>query len=80
MLMNSEKALIGAILQAPQAIEACGSLEASMFHDGLLGRIFLEFQRAADFGYRLTPVELAQKLPDVPEQVLLDSLRECADS
>lgn len=80
MVFNSERALIGAILQDPQAVEACGSLGASMFHDGLLGRIFLEFQRAADFGYRLTPVELAQKLPDVPEQVLLDSLRECADS
>lgn len=80
MILNPEKALIGALMTNPQAIKDCGSLQPEMFIDGLLGRIYLQYLRAYDFGYPANLVTLAENLPDVPRPQLLDCLKECSDS
>lgn len=80
MILNPEKALIGALIMNPQAVEECGSLLSEMFIDSLLGRIYLEYVRAYDLGYPANLVTLAENMPDVPSQQLVDCLKECSDS
>lgn len=80
MILNPEKALIGALMTNPQAIKDCGPLQPEMFMDGLLGRIYLQYLRAYDFGYPANLVTLAENMPDVPRSQLLDCLKECSDS
>ena len=80
MILNPEKALIGALMINPQVVRECGSLLPEMFIDDLLGRVYLEYVRANDFGYPANLVTLAENLPDVPRPQLLDCLKECSDS
>lgn len=80
MILNPEKALIGALMINPQAVKDCGSLRPEMFEDGLLGRFFLQYLQAYDLGYPANLVTLAENMPDVPRPQLLDCLKECSDS
>lgn len=80
MQFDAEKALIGAIIENPERVNDCGELQADMFQDDFLGRVFLEYQRAADLGRSLTLVELSSKFLDVSQEVFLDRIRGCADS
>lgn len=80
MILNPEKALIGALMMNPQAVRECGPLLPEMFTDALLGRIYLEYLRANNFGYPANLVTLAENLSDVPRPQLLDCLKECSDS
>lgn len=87
MILDSEKALIGALMIDPQAVKECGSLLPEMFTDSLLGRVYLQYLRvylqylrAYDFGYPANLVTLAENMPDVPRTQLLDCLKECSDS
>ena len=59
MIVNAEQALIGALMMEPRAIKDCGSIRSDMFADALLGRIYLEFLRAHDFGYQANLVTLS---------------------
>lgn len=80
MIINPEQALIGALMLNPQAVKECGSLQADMFTDAILGRVYLEYVRAYDFGYPANLVTIAQGLPDLPQEVFLERIKECADS
>ncbi len=80
MQIDAEKALIGAIIEDPKRVEDCGELQANMFQDPFLGRVFLEYQRAADLGRPLTLVELRSRFSDMPEAEFLDRIRDCTDS
>lgn len=80
MVLNPEKALIGALIMNLQAVKDCGLLLPEMFTNALLGRIFLEYVRVYDFGYPANLVTLAENLSDVPRPQLLDCLKECSDS
>lgn len=80
MIVNAEQALIGALMMEPRAIKDCGSIRPDMFVDALLGRIYLEFLRAHDFGYQANLVTLAANIDDVSQSELLSKLKECSDS
>ena len=80
MIVNAEQALIGALTMEPRAIKDCGSIRPDMFVDALLGRIYLEFLRAHDFGYQANLVTLAANIEDVSQSELLSKLKECSDS
>lgn len=80
MIVNAEQALIGALMMEPRAIKDCGSIRPDMFVDALLGRIYLEFLRAHDFGYQANLVTLAANIADVSQAELLSKLKECSDS
>lgn len=80
MIVNAEQALIGALMMEPRAIKDCGSIRPDMFVDALLGRIYLEFLRAHDFGYQANLVTLAANIADVSQSELLSKLKECSDS
>lgn len=80
MILNPEKALIGALMINPQAVRECGSLLPEMFTDYLLGCIYLQYLRAYDFGCSIDLVTLSENMPDVPKTQLLDCLKECSDS
>ena len=80
MILNPEKALIGALMIDPQAVKDCGSLQPEMFMDGLLGRIYLQYLRAYDFRYPANLVTIAENMPDIPKPQLLDCLKKCSDS
>lgn len=80
MIVNAEQALIGALTMEPRAIKDCGSIRPDMFVDALLGRIYLEFLRAHDFGYQANLVTLAANIADVSQSELLSKLKECSDS
>lgn len=80
MIVNEEQALIGALMMEPRAIKDCGSIRPDMFVDALLGRIYLEFLRAHDFGYQANLVTLAANIADVSQAELLSKLKECSDS
>ncbi len=80
MILNPEKALIGSLMMNPQAVKDCGSLQPEMFIDGLLGRIYLQYLRAYDFGYPANLVTIAENMPDIPKPQLLDCMKDCSDS
>lgn len=80
MILNAEKALVGALMMNPQAVRECGSLLPEMFTDSLLGRIYLQYLRAYDFGYPANLVTLAENMPDISQPELLECLKECTDS
>ena len=80
MIVNAEQALIGALMMEPRAIKDCGSIRSDMFADALLGRIYLEFLRAHDFGYQANLVTLAANIADVSQSELLSKLKACSDS
>ena len=80
MIVNAEQALIGALMMEPRAIKDCGSIRPDMFVDALLGRLYLEFLRAHDFGYQANLVTLAANIADVSQSELLSKLKECSDS
>ena len=80
MIVNAEQALIGALMMEPRAIKDCGSIRPDMFVDALLGRLYLEFSRAYDFGYQANLVTLAANIADVSQSELLSKLKECSDS
>ena len=80
MIVNAEQALIGALMMEPRAIKDCGSIRPDMFVDALLGRIYLEFLRAHDFGYQANLVTLAANITDVSQSELLSKLKACSDS
>lgn len=80
MIVNPEQALIGALMMDSGVIKDCGSLRADMFEDPLMGRIYLEYQRAYDFGYPANIVTLSANIPEIPRDVLLDRLKACADA
>ena len=80
MIVNAEQALIGALMMEPRVIKDCGSIRPDMFVDALLGRIYLEFLRAHDFGYQANLVTLAANIDDVSQSELLSKLKECSDS
>lgn len=50
-----------------------------MFDDDFLGQVYLEYLRAYDFGYPANLVTIAGNLPDLPQNVLLERIKECAD-
>lgn len=80
MILNPEQALTGALLIDPLTVRKCGNLKPDMFTDALLGRIYLEYVRACDFGYPANLVTLAENIPDVSRQELMDCIKQCADS
>lgn len=80
MILDPEKALIGALMMNPQAVRECGSLLPEMFTDPLLGRIYLQYLQAYDLGRPASLVTLAGSMSDVPQQQLVDCLKECSDS
>lgn len=80
MILNPEKALIGALMMDSQAVRECGPLLPEMFTDFLFGRIYLEYVRACDFGYPVDIVTIANNIPDIPRPQILECLKECADS
>lgn len=80
MIVNAEQALIGALMMEPRAIKDCGSIRPDMFVDALLGRLYLEFLRAHDFGYQANLVTLAANIADVSQSELLSKLKKCSDS
>ena len=80
MTANAEVSLIGALMMEPSAIKDCGDLRPDMFTDSLLGRVFLEYLRASEFGYTANLVTIAENMSDVPKEELMGRLRECGDS
>lgn len=80
MIVNPEKSFIGALMLNPQVVRECGFLLPEMFTDALLGRVYLEYARAYDFGYPANLVTLAENMPDIPQPELLERLKECTDS
>ena len=79
MITDAEKALIGALMMDPHEVKKCEGLRPDMFNDALLGRVYLEYLRASDFGYSVDLVTIAANIPEIPQGELLDRLRECAD-
>lgn len=80
MIVDPERALIGALMIDPLAVKECTSLRPEMFADSLLGRVYLEYVRAYDFGYPANLVTIGERIPDISRQELLERLKECADS
>lgn len=80
MILNPEQALIGALMMDPQTVRYCGALQPDMFTDALLGRVYLEYVRAYDFGYPANLVTMAENMSDIPKPELLECLKRCTDS
>lgn len=76
----AEKNIIGALFLDMANMENIhGMLQAEMFRDGLLGKMYLEFQRAYDNGYLVTPAGMLQKLSDrnFPEGAIAEVIKAC---
>lgn len=80
MIVNAEKALIGALMMDSKQVKACEDLRPEMFNDAFLGRVYLEYLRAYDSGYSLNLVTLASKLADIPKSEFMERVKECSDS
>lgn len=80
MIINAECALIGALMIDPQAVRECLCLRPEMFADAFLGRVYLEYLRAYDFGYPANLVTIAEHMPDFPQELFLERMKECSDS
>lgn len=80
--IDPEEGVISALMIEPKAIErVCGMLSPEMFTSEMLGRAYLEYQRAYDNGKELTLGELQQNLTTefMPFQVE-EVLSRCLDS
>lgn len=80
MILEPERALIGALMMEPQAVKDCARLRSDMFADNILGRVYLEYVRAYDFGYPANLVTIAEKFSDLPQEIFLKHMKECSDS
>ncbi len=80
MILNAEKALVGCLINFPEQAADCDSIRADMFSDPFLADVFQELQRAHDFGYSCSLVELRGKFPDMPEQEFIDRISSCSTS
>lgn len=80
MILEPERALIGALMMEPQAVKDCARLRPDMFADNILGRVYLEYVRAYDFGYPANLVTIAEKFSDLPQEIFLKHMKECSDS
>lgn len=79
MMLNPEKALIGALMIEPQAVKVCAELRPDMFADAFLGRVYLEYLRAYDFGYPANLVTIAEHMADMPQNLFLERMKACSD-
>lgn len=79
--IDPEQGVISALMVEPKAIERIGMLSPEMFKSAMLGRAFLEYQKANDNGKELTLGELQQKLSSdfLPFDVETE-LSKCLDS
>lgn len=74
----AERAVIGSLIIDKDCIyDIYGMLEADMFTSELLGRIYLEYQRAYDRGIDLTYPMLEQKLrsDNIPSDILAEEIK-----
>lgn len=76
----AEQSIIGALMMDGECIDRIyNTINAEMFTDGLLGRIYLEYQRAYDNRYELTLPMIEQKLRnDYEPALIIQVIRECA--
>jgi replicative DNA helicase len=75
---SAEQNVVGALfLDISNMDMIYGLLSAEMFKDALLGRIYLEFQRAYDNGYVISPAAMIQKLSseNLPEQIIAEAIK-----
>ncbi len=80
MSYEAEKNIIGALFIDIANMDTIhGMLQAEMFRDELLGRMYLEFQRGYDNGYPVTPTVILQKLSDssFPEGAIAEVIKAC---
>lgn len=80
MSYMAERAVIGSLLMDKDCMsEVYGMLEPDMFTSELLGKVYLEYQRAYDRGYDLTLPMIEQKLrsDSLPSDIIMSELREC---
>lgn len=78
MNYSAEQNVVGALfLDISNMDMIYGLLSAEMFKDALLGRIYLEFQRAYDNGYVISPAAMIQKLSseNLPEQIIAEAIK-----
>lgn len=80
MSNKAEQQVIGALLIDQDVIEKVyGELSAEMFTNEVYGKMFIEFQRAYDNGYKLTPTLLEQKIrcEAIPTSVIMQEIMNC---
>lgn len=81
MNYSAEQNVIGALfLDSTGMDRVYRLLSAEMFEDALLGRMYLEFQRAYDNHYQISPAVMIQKLSggDIPVQVIMEAIKSSA--
>ncbi len=74
----AEQNVIGALFLDLNNMDSIYSLlSVEMFEDALLGRMYLEFQRAYDNSYQVSPAVMIQKLADggFPEQTVAEAIK-----
>lgn len=80
MSLIAERNVIGALLIEQNCInDVYKILEPQMFTNGLLGKIYHEYQRAFDRGYELTLPMLEQNLrsDELPSEVIMQEIKGC---
>ena len=78
---SAERNVIGALfLDSASMDRVYGLLEADMFEDALMGRMYLEFQRAYDNNYQISPAVMVQKLSGcgIPAQAIMEAIKSSA--
>lgn len=80
MNLLAEKNVIGSLLADPKSVgDVSDFLTAEMFTAPVLGRMYLEFQRAYDNRYPINLAVLVEKIQsdETPESVIVDVAKEC---
>lgn len=78
MSYSVEQNVIGALfLDISNMDMVYGLLSPEMFEDALLGRMYLEFQRAYDNRYIISPAAMMQKLSseNLPERIIAETIK-----
>lgn len=76
----AEQNIIGSLLLDKNCMDKIyNALSADMFTSGLLGRIYLEFQRGYDNRYDVNPAVIVQKIccDNFPEFMITDEIKNC---
>lgn len=74
----AEQSVVGALFIDQNSINSIYMLlSADMFENALLGRMYLEFQRAYDNNYQMSPAVMLQKLAgeNLPEHVISEEIK-----
>lgn len=81
MNLVAEKNVIGALFTNPGSVgDVSDFLTAEMFTSPVLGRIYLEFQRAYDNRYPINLAVIVEKMQsdEMPESMIVEVAKECA--